>query len=59
LENIRNGEDFESKEEVENEQNAKEGDQTMHLLSFLSNRGSVRVEFSCYDGILKNKTPID
>jgi hypothetical protein len=62
LENRRNGEvelDSESEEEIEVEQNDEEGDPTMHLISFLSNRGSVRVEFLCYDGSLKDETIID
>ena len=62
LENRRNGEvelDFESEEEVEVEKNVEEGDPTTHLISFLSNIGSARVEVSCYDGSLKDETLID
>jgi hypothetical protein len=62
LENRRNGEaelDYESEEEVEDEQNVEEGDPAAHLISFLSNIGSVRVEVLCYDSSLKAKTLID
>jgi hypothetical protein len=62
LENRRNGEvelDYESEEEIEVEQNVEEGDPTMCLISFLSNRGSARVEVLCYDGSLKAETLID
>ena len=62
LENRRNGEaelDYESKEDIEVEQNVEEGDRATRLISFLSNRGSVRVEFLCYDGSLKFETLID
>ena len=31
----------------------------MHLIYFLKDRGSARVEVPCYDGSLKSKTLID
>ena len=59
LENRRLGdveEDLESKDNIEEERNAEEGDPTLRLISFMKDRGSARVEFSCYDGSLKFKT---
>jgi hypothetical protein len=52
LENIRNGEDeldLKSEEEIEVGKNVEEGDPSVDFISLLCNRGSVRVEFSCYD----------
>jgi hypothetical protein len=62
LENRRNGEaelDSEYEEEIEVEHNDEEGDPIVRLISFLSNIGSARVEFSCYDGSLRDETLID
>jgi hypothetical protein len=61
LENRRIGEDelnSESKEEIEVEQNVEEGDSIVHLISLLGNIGSVRVDFSCYDGNMRDETLI-
>jgi hypothetical protein len=61
LENRRNGEvelDCKYKEEVEFEQNDMEGDTTVCLISFLSKKDNVRVEFLCYDGSLKDEALI-
>lgn len=53
LENQGNG-DFEvdsnPEEEIKEEQNDKERYPKIRLISYLSNRGSVRVEVSCHDG---------
>ena len=62
LENRRLGdveEDLDSKDNIEEERNAEEGDPTLHLISFMKDRGSARMEFSCYDGSLNFKTLID
>jgi hypothetical protein len=62
LENRRNEEaelDYEFEEEIEVEQNVEERDPSTCLISFLSNRGSMRVEVSCYDGSLKAANLID
>lgn len=59
LENRRNGDhelDSDSEEEIEVEQNPKDGDPIVYLISYLSNIGSVRVEILCYDGSLRDET---
>jgi hypothetical protein len=40
-------------------ENVEEVDPTVWLIYFLKDRGSARVEVSCYDGSLKAKTLID
>jgi hypothetical protein len=62
LENRGNGEtelDSDSEEDIEVEQNAEEGDSTVRSISLLSNKGSTRVEVSCYDGSMRAGTLID
>ena len=46
-------------EEIEGEWDVKERDPTVRLISYLSNRGSVRVEVSCYSGTLGDDVLID
>jgi hypothetical protein len=46
-------------DKIEEEKNVEEGDPTLHLVSFLKDKGSARVEVSCYDGSLKVETLID
>jgi hypothetical protein len=62
LENRGNGETelaSDSEEDIEVEQNAEEGDSTVCSISLLSNKGSTRVEVSCYDGSMRAETLID
>jgi hypothetical protein len=59
LENRRIGDaigDIESEDDIEEEQNVEEGDPTIQLISFMKDKGSARVEVSCYDGSLKYGT---
>lgn len=49
----------ESKEEIKFEANTKDGYLVVRLISYLSNRGSVRVEVVCYDGSLRAETLVD
>jgi hypothetical protein len=62
LENRRNGDDevySEPEEEIEDERDGDERDPTTRLISYLSNRGSAKVEVSCYDGSLRDDVLID
>lgn len=52
MEHKRNGDakvDSEAIEEIDEEQEVKERNTALRLISYFSNRGSVRVEFSCFD----------
>jgi hypothetical protein len=51
--------DSEPEEEIEKEQDGEERDPTIRLISYLSNRGSSKVEVSRYDGILRVDVLID
>jgi len=55
--------DVEATSEVEDEVvdklNDENADPMMRLISYLRNRGSAKVEVSCYDGSLKAKNLID
>jgi hypothetical protein len=56
LENRRNGNDevySELEEEIKDEWDGDERYPTTRLISYLSNRGSAKVEVSCYDGSLR------
>ena len=44
---------------IDEEKNPKVGDLVVSLISFLSNRGSVKVELSCYDGSFRVEILID
>jgi hypothetical protein len=62
LKNRRNGNDgvySEPKEEIKDERDGDERDPTSRLISYLSNRGSAKVEVSCYDGSLRDDVVID
>lgn len=62
LENRRNGDvevDLGSEGEIEEEHDAKERDLAIRMISYLSNKGSARVEVSCYDGKLRADVLID
>lgn len=45
--------DSELKEEIDEEQDTEERDPTTRLISYLRNRGSARVEVSCYNGNMR------
>jgi hypothetical protein len=56
MENRRLGDvetDSDSEDQIEEERNVEEGDPTVRLIYFLKDRGSARMEVSCYDGSLK------
>jgi len=46
-------------DEPEEERNVEELDLVVRLIYFLKDRGSARVEVSCYDGSLKVESLID
>jgi hypothetical protein len=62
LENHRNGDDevySDPKEEIKDKRDDDERDPTTRMILYLSNRGSARVEVSCYDCILRVDVLID
>jgi hypothetical protein len=62
LENHRNGDDevyLEPEEEIKDERDNDERDPTTIMISYLSNKGSAKVEVSCYDGSLRVDVLID
>jgi hypothetical protein len=62
LENRRNGDDdvySDPEEEVKDKCDGDERDPTTKMISYLSNKGSAKVEVSCYDGSLRVDVLID